>query len=330
MSTKVLVTGATGFLGSSVARYLIEQGFHVRTLVRPQSNQNNLLSLDIEKIEGDLTDSLSLKKALAGCDYLFHVAADYRLWVPNPDHMMKVNVSGTIDLVERAIQAGVKKIVYTSSVAVLGHSHTDLVNEETPSHFNDMIGWYKKSKYLAEQKIKDLIHEKAYPITIVNPSTPIGPRDIKPTPTGRIVLEAAKGHIPAYVETGLNIVHVDDVAMGHHRALMQGKIGERYILGGENWTLSDILAHIALKMGRKAPLIKLPRGPLIPLAYLAEMIAHVTKKDPILTRDGLRMARWRMWFSSEKAIQFLGYQTRPASEALDDSIQWFSKMGYLS
>jgi dihydroflavonol-4-reductase len=220
--------------------------------------------------------------------------------------------------------------VYTSSVAVLGHVRDDVADEQTPSALSDMVGAYKRSKFLAEQEVCRLIAERGLPAVIVNPSMPIGPNDIKPTPTGRIVVEAAQGKVPAYLDVGLNVVHVDDVAEGHLAALDRGVIGQRYILGGQNVTLADILRHIATRVGRRPPTIKLPRIPLFPLAVLAEAAARFTRREPMLTVDALRMAAWRMWFSSAKAERELGYRHRSAGEALDDAIDWFKGAGYLS
>ncbi|MBM3572625.1 MAG: NAD-dependent epimerase/dehydratase family protein, partial [Alphaproteobacteria bacterium] len=233
-----LVTGATGFVGSAVARALLAAGHRVRALARPGSDRGNLDGLAIELYEGRLEDRESLERAVAGATALFHVAADYRLWVPDPDAMLATNVAGTRALMEVAQAAGVRRIVYTSSVAALGlHADGRPADETTPSSLADMVGPYKRSKFLAEEAVRALVRERGLPAVIVNPSTPIGPRDIKPTPTGRVVLEAARGNMPAYVDTGLNLVHVDDVAAGHLLAFDHGRVGERYILGGENVTL---------------------------------------------------------------------------------------------
>jgi len=324
------VTGATGFVGAAVARTLEAKGHRLRLLSRPNNDRSNLQGLtNFEIVEGDLGCPESYTRALVGCDTLFHVAADYRIWVPDEKAMHRINVLGTEELMKAAHKAGVKKIVYTSSVATLGIP-TDGTpgDEQTPVSLDKMIGVYKRSKYMAEEVVHRLVRENGLPATIVNPSTPIGPRDIKPTPTGRIIIEAAAGRMPAYVDTGLNIAHVDDVAMGHWLALEKGEIGERYILGGENLDFGAILAIVAKKTGRKAPTIKLPRGPLFPLAYMAEFVAHFTHKEPFMTVDGLKMSKKKMFFSSNKAINELGYAPRCAEKAIFDAIDWFIENGY--
>ena len=323
-----LVTGATGFLGSAVARALLVRGEAVRVLARPNSDRRNLTGLPVEIAEGSLEDQDSLRRAVAGCANVFHVAADYRLWVKDKSSMLRANVDGTVALMKASQAEGVKRIVYTSSVAVLGHVESGVADERTPSTLADMVGIYKQSKFLAEEEVKKLIREQNLPCVIVNPSTPIGPRDVKPTPTGLIIVEAAKGKIPAYVETGLNVVHVDDVAAGHLLARENGKIGERYILGGDDMRLADILRHVAGRAGRSTRLVRLPRLPLFPIAVVAETVARFTGKEPMTTIDGLKMARWHMYFSSEKAERELGYRHRAGTLALDDALDWFRKEGY--
>jgi dihydroflavonol-4-reductase len=328
MQPLVLVTGATGFVGTAVARALIARGSRVRALTRPSADRANLAGLDIEIATGSLEDKDSLAKAVAGCQFLFHVAADYRIWVPDPAAMMRANVDGTRDLMRAAKAAGVERIVYTSSVATLGHTADGSpADEATPSTESDMVGIYKLSKFRAEAEVSRMVAKEGLPAVIVNPSTPVGPRDIKPTPTGRIIVEAASGRMPAFVDTGLNIVAADDVAAGHLLALDKGTIGERYILGGENLTLAEILAIIAGLTGRKAPTIRLPRRAIYPIAIAAEAWARVSGKEPMVTQDGLRMAKWRMWFSSAKAERELGYQHRPASQALEEAVRWFRARG---
>ncbi|MBV8061818.1 MAG: NAD-dependent epimerase/dehydratase family protein [Alphaproteobacteria bacterium] len=323
------VTGATGFVGAAVARVLLNNGFRLRVLSRPNNDRRNLEGLPVEVIEGDLSSPESYREGLKGCQALFHVAADYRIWVPDPARMNQINVDGTAALLLAAAAAGVQRMVYTSSVAVLGiHKDATPSNEETPVTFADMVGVYKQSKFLAEEEVKRLIRHHQLPVVIVNPSTPIGPRDIKPTPTGRIITDAVKGLMPAYVDTGLNIAHVEDVAMGHWLAYQKGTIGERYILGGENLGLGQILAIIAEHVGRPAPTVVLPRGPLFPLAYAAEVWARLSGREPFITVDALRMAKKKMYFSSAKAIRELGYEPRPASEAIIDAITWFKAHGY--
>ncbi|MGK9230066.1 NAD-dependent epimerase/dehydratase family protein [Inquilinus limosus] len=330
MSEIALVTGATGFVGSAVARALLAEGHRVKALVRPNSDRRNLAGLDAEPVTGDLDDQASLIPALKGCTALFHVAADYRLWVPVPQAMLRTNVEGTAAILRAAAAAGVSRAVYTSSVATLGH-HPDgrPADETTVATEGQMIGLYKRSKFLAEDAARAAAAETGLPVVIVNPSTPIGPRDVKPTPTGRIIVEAATGRIPAFVDTGLNLVHVDDVARGHLAAFARGVPGERYILGGEDFALSAILAEIAGLVGRKAPKIRLPLGPIWPVALMAETVSRFTGKEPMVTRDALRMARKTMYFSSAKAQGALDYRPRPARQALVDALEWFQANGYL-
>jgi dihydroflavonol-4-reductase len=324
-----LVTGASGFVGSAVARCLVSAGYRVRALLRPTSDRRNVEGLPLEIRIGALEDPTGVGSALEGCSHLFHVAADYRLWVPDPASMFRVNVDGTRRLMEAALAAGVERIVYTSSVATLGLvADGSPADETTPSRYADMIGPYKQSKFRAEETVRALVVERRLPATIVNPSTPVGPRDVKPTPTGRMILEAASGRMPAFVDTGLNLVHVDDVAAGHLLAAEKGRVGERYILGGDNLTLAQILAEVAAVAGRKPPRLRLPIAPLMPLAMLAEALARLTGKEPFVTRDGLRMARKKMYFSSAKARDELGYAPRPARDGIADAILWFRQAGY--
>ncbi|MBV8335682.1 MAG: NAD-dependent epimerase/dehydratase family protein [Alphaproteobacteria bacterium] len=324
-----LVTGATGFVGSAVARALLGAGHPVRVLVRPNSDRRNLAGLCVELAEGSLEDSESLARAVAGCRYVFHVAADYRLWVPDPAPMFRANVEGTRDLLSGAISAGVERVVYTSSVATLGLVPEGSADEETSSSVEDMIGPYKRSKFAAEEVVRRLVAERGLPAVIVNPSTPVGPRDVKPTPTGRLILEAARGRMPGYMDTGLNIVHVDDVAAGHLAAAELGRVGERYILGGENMSLQQILSEVAQLIGSRPPRIRVSHTVAYPVAVGAELMARATGREPFITLDGVRMARKRMYFSSAKACRELGYRPRPAREAIADSIAWFSANGYL-
>ncbi|RMF82237.1 MAG: NAD-dependent epimerase/dehydratase family protein, partial [Nitrospirae bacterium] len=325
-----LVTGATGFVGAAVARRLSAAGHRLRCLVRPTSDRAALAGLPVELVEGDLLDPASLRRAAAGCRYCFHVAADYRLWAPDAERLYRTNVDGTRELLRAAAEAGVERIVYTSSVATLGlHADGTPADEATPSGLEQMIGPYKRSKYLAEAEALRLAREGA-PVVIVNPSTPVGPGDRRPTPTGRLILDAARGAMPAYVDTGLNIVHVDDVAEGHLLALARGRVGERYILGGENLTLREILAEVAALTGRRPPRIRLPHAAVLPVAYLSEAWARLTRgPEPRATVDGVRMARKRMFFTSAKAERELGYRPRPARQALRDAVAWYREQGYL-
>jgi dihydroflavonol-4-reductase len=326
-----LVTGATGFVGAAVTRALLRKpGHRVRVLARPNSDRRNLAGLDVEIAEGALEDAASLARAAEGCRYLFHVAADYRLWVPDPAAMFRANVDGTTALMLAALAAGVERIVYTSSVATLGIVAGGIGDEATPSASGDMIGPYKQSKFAAEQAVHALIAERGLPAVIVNPSTPIGPGDVKPTPTGRLIVEAARGKMPGYVDTGLNIVHVDDVALGQLLAAEHGVVGERYILGGENMSLADILAEVARVVGGRPPMMKIPYAVVLPIAAGAELMARMTGREPFTTLDGVRMSRKKMYFSSAKATHALGYAPRRAREAIADAITWFEANGYLT
>jgi dihydroflavonol-4-reductase len=318
-----LVTGASGFVGAAVMRALLAQGRAVRVLLRPSSDRRNLAGLPVEIRTGALEDHASLQPALAGCGALFHVAADYRLWVRDPAAMYRANVEGTRALMQAALAAGVERVVYTSSVAVLGLVPEGSADETTPSTLEDMIGPYKRSKFLAEAAVRALVRERGLPAVIVNPSTPIGPGDVKPTPTGRMIVEAASGRMPAYVDTGLNLVHVDDVASGHLLAEAKGRIGERYILGGEDLSLAEILRRIAALTGRTPPKLALPVPAVWPIALVAEALGRLSGREPFVTLDGLRMARHKMYFSSAKAMRELGYAPRPAERGLADAIAWF-------
>lgn len=324
-----LVTGATGFLGSAVMRCLLTAGHEVRVLVRENSNLKNINNFPVEVFEGDLRNRMSLERALADCQNLFHVAADYRLWVPDPDTMHAINVEGTRSLITAASDAGLEHIVYTSSVATLGLTADGTpANEETPSSLESVVGNYKRSKFLAEQVVKQLTQELSLPLVIVNPSTPIGPGDVRPTPTGRLVVDALTERMPAYVNTGLNIAHVDDIAFGHLLALQYGKVGERYILGGDNMTLFQILQAIDEINGLPQKRIKIPTDLMLPVAWCMERIATLTHTEPRATQDSIRMAKKQMYFSSEKAMQQLGYQYRPAYDALKDAVSWFKENNY--
>jgi dihydroflavonol-4-reductase len=325
-----LVTGASGFVGSAVTRALLAAGHRVRVLLRPGSDRRNVHGLSVEVAIGDLAEPATLRAALKGCDALFHVAADYRLWARRPQELYTHNVDGTVALMQAARTAGLARIVYTSSVATLGiRPDRRPADEDTPVAMANMIGHYKRSKFLAEGAVRRLVREHGLPAVIVNPSTPVGPRDIKPTPTGRMILDATCGRMPAYVDTGLNIVHVDDVAQGHLQAFERGTVGERYILGGEDLTLREILARIAALTGRPAPRLRLPHAAVLPIAYLSEAWARLTgSREPRVTADGVRMSRKHMFFSSDKARRELGYSPRPADEALRDAIRWFLDNDY--
>ena len=325
----VLVTGASGFLGSAVVRALLAQGEQVRVLTRASSDPANLAGLDVETCQGDLRDAASLAGACRGMQGLYHVAADYRLWVRDPNELYESNVEGTRHLMRAALEAGIERIVYTSSVATLGtRADGTPGNEDTPVTLADMIGHYKRSKFLAERVVDELVREAGLPAVIVNPSTPIGPRDIKPTPTGRIVRDAACGRIPAYVDTGLNVAHVDDVATGHLLAYAHGRIGRRYILGGDDLSLREILTVVAAWCERAPPRIRLPRHAVYPVAWLSQWWARVSNgPEPQATIDGLRMAAKKMYFDCTRARTELGYQSRPGTAAITDALQWFRAQG---
>ena len=326
---KVLITGATGFVGSAILRLLIRKGFDIQVLVRAGANRNNLENYNIKIIEGDLRNTESLKIAVDSCELVFHVAADYRIWVPDPKNMFNINIDGTRNLLNAAKNEGVKKIVYTSSVATLGtNKEGTSANEMTPSTIENMVGAYKKSKFIAEKMVLSLIKNEGYPVTIVNPSTPVGPNDIKPTPTGKIILDTIRNRMPAYVETGLNIVHVDDVAYGHLLAMERGEIGERYILGGDNMSLESIIKYLCTLEKISPPKIKLPHNLILPIAWVMEYASKITHKEPLVTLDGIKMAKKIMYFSSEKAKVKLGYNPRSAFNGLDDAVDWFNKEKY--
>jgi dihydroflavonol-4-reductase len=330
LTGKALVTGASGFVGSAVARLLVERGFSVRALVRGSSPQHQLAGVDIEFVRGDLRHTESVRQAIAGVRWVFHVAADYRLWARNPAEIVENNVLSTRIVMEEAQRADVERIVYTSSVATLKTGPTGDPSDETISlEEHRAIGNYKLSKVLAERLVLTMA-ERGLPVTIVNPSTPIGPRDVKPTPTGRFIVEAAAGRVPAFVETGLNMVHVDDVAAGHLAALERGRVGERYILGGQNASLSEILMTIAQQTGRRSPRLKVPRAVVFPIAVMAEAIARGTGREPFVTVDALRMSKHRMYFTAAKAERELGFRARPYAEGIRDAIEWFRKTGRLS
>jgi dihydroflavonol-4-reductase len=327
----ILVTGAAGFLGSAVVRRALARNLRVRVLVRAGSPLRNLQGLPpVRVVVGDTRDCAAMTRALSGVRYLFHVAADYRLWAPATDEIVRANTEGTETALRSALRCGVERIVYTSSVATLRVAGaTSPVNEAAAIGVDEAIGAYKRSKVLAERLVERLVADAGLPAVIVNPSTLIGPRDGRPTPTGRILLEAAAGRMPAFVDTGLNLVHVDDVAEGHFLALDRGHIGERYILGGQDVSLRQLLAEIAALTGRRAPAVRLPRWPLYPIARLMEAVARRTGREPFITVDGLDMSRYRMYFSSDKARRMLGYQPRAYQAGLRDALAWFRDAGYL-
>ncbi|MDE2181995.1 MAG: NAD-dependent epimerase/dehydratase family protein [Alphaproteobacteria bacterium] len=330
MSDVAFVTGASGFVGSAVARHLASEGIPLRLAVRATSKRDNLEGLKADIVVADMGDGEAMAKAMKGARWLFHVAADYRLWARHPQEIVRHNLEGTRTVMQAALAAGVERIVYTSSVATLKPRADGTPVDETSRHsVGSAIGAYKRSKLVAERLVERMVEDEGLPAVIVNPSTPIGPRDIKPTPTGRVIVEAASGRIPAFVDTGLNLVHVDDVAAGHYLALKHGRIGESYILGGEDVGFATMVSIIADLAKRSPPRVRLPRGPLFPLAFAAEAIARLTNKEPFLTVDALKMAKYRMFFSSAKAERELGYAARSYRQALVDALAWFRMAGYV-
>ncbi|PZO90709.1 MAG: NAD-dependent dehydratase [Sphingomonas sanxanigenens] len=329
MAEIILVTGVSGFVGSAVARALAAEGRQVRGLVRASSPRANLTDFPGTLVEGDARDAASMRAAMLGVDHLFHVAADYRLWAPDPEEIVRNNRASTETVMRAALDAEVRRIVYTSSVATLKPGDHAPSGERAAARPEEAVGAYKRSKVVAERLVEAMVRDEGLPAVIVQPSTPIGPRDVKPTPTGRIVVEAANGRMPAYLDSGLNLVHVDDVAAGHLLAFEKGRVGERYILGGQDVMLGDMLGEIAAIVGRRPPRVSLPRAPLFPLAWINERIARVTGKDPFLTLDSLKMSQHRMFFSSAKAEAELGYRARPYREALVDAVDWFRKAGMI-
>ena len=329
-SGTVFVTGASGFVGSAIARALLAAGYRVRALVRASAAPYNLTGVDVDIVTGDICDSAAVARAVAGSRYAVHAAADYRLWTPDARAIVRTNVEGTRTVMDAALRAGVERIVYTSSVATLAPNADGEPADETRSLAEaDAIGAYKRSKIAAERLVEAMVEKNGLPAVIVNPSTPVGPRDIRPTPTGRIIVEAASGRMPAFVHTGLNLVHVDDVANGHVAALVRGRIGERYILGGQNVLLAQLLRDVARIVGRRPPWLRLPRGLLYPFAFANEALAAATKGDPFLTVDGLRMSKHPMFFTSAKAEHELGFSARPYADGVRDAIDWFRSVGRL-
>ena len=327
---RVFLTGATGFLGSHVARVLSEQGADLRLLVRPTSNLKNLQGLKAETATGDLRDAASLEQAMAGCDTVFHVAADYRLWVRDPAEMYRSNVAGTRAILEAARRNGVRRVVYTSSVATIGFtSDGKPADEDSPVALADMIGHYKRSKFMAEQIALEAGRSGLQVVT-VNPTTPVGEQDVKPTPTGRIVLDFLKRKFPAYVETGLNLVDVRECARGHVMALEKGKTGERYVLGGEDLTLKQILDKLGKLTGLPSPSVKLPYIFAFAAGVVDEAItAGLLHREPRATVDTVRMGKKKMFASSAKAERELGWKLVPAEDALRRAVDWFRANGYV-
>ena len=327
---KAFVTGATGFVGSHVAQVLTEKGAELRLLVRPSSNLKNIEGLNAERVIGDLRDPDSLEKAMSGCDAVFHVAADYRLWVRDPEQMYKANVEGTRALLKAAKNSGVRRVVYTSSVATMGFtSNGHMADENSPVSLDNMIGPYKRSKFMAEQ-VAMKAGRKEMDVVTVNPTTPVGDHDIKPTPTGRIVVDFLKKKFPAYVDTGLNLVDVDECARGHLEAFEKGKSGERYILGGENLTLKQILDKLAAITGLPSPTIKVPYVVALATGVVDEVFTgRIMGKEPRATIDAVRMGKKKMFVTSAKAERELGWKQVPVDNALQRAVEWFQTNGYV-
>jgi dihydroflavonol-4-reductase len=327
---KTLVTGGTGFVGANVVRMLLQRGTEVRALVRPRSDTQNLDQLDVELVAGDLRDRGSLEAALEGCDTVYHVAAMYALWAANPKEIYDSNVTGTVNLLEAAGRAGVEKIVYTSSVATVGLPKDGTPGtEEVPLPPEDLVSDYKRSKYLAEQEVLQYA-QRGLPVVIVNPSFPVGAWDVKPTPSGQIIVNFLRGKIPAYVDTGLNVVDVEDVAIGHIMAAEKGRIGERYILGHANLTLPELFQLLEQVSGMRAPRIRIPYGFAYLSACVSECVARtITHRPPFVTLAGVRLSRKRMFFDASKAVRELGLPQTPPVKALSQAVQWFRAHGYV-
>jgi dihydroflavonol-4-reductase len=325
---KAFVTGATGFIGASIVRELLKDGCQVRVLARPGSDRRNLAGLDIEIWEGDLSDRGSLIRGLEGCQTLFHAAADYRLWTRSPAAMYDVNVGGTRTILAAALDVGLEKVVYTSSVGTLGNPGDGTPgNEETPVDLSQMVGDYKKSKFLAERAAQAFL-AKGLPLVIVNPSTPVGPMDIKPTPTGKIIVDFLNGKMPAYLDTGLNLIDVETCARGHLLAAQKGRIGEKYILGNANLTLARIFTMLSGITGLKPPRVKLPYYPILLAAYANHALSALTGREPLIPLAGVQMAKKFMYFDPRKAVSELGLPLTPVEASLERAVAWFRSHGY--
>jgi dihydroflavonol-4-reductase len=326
---KTLVTGATGFVGRAVVEALLAQGREVRVLAR-RPQHRALSGLQVEMVQGDLTDPASLQRAVQGCSRLFHVAADYRLWVPDPATMYATNVEGTRALLQAALEAGVERVVYTSTVGTLGNPGDGTPGtEETPVSLADMVGHYKKSKFLAEQAALEYAGQ-GLPLVVVNPTTPVGAWDVRPTPTGQMLVDFLRGKMPAFLNSGLNLIHVRDVAQGHLSAEDRGRVGEKYILGHQNLTLAEIFDKLALISGIRAPRWRLPYYPILGLAYLNEFWSTwITRRPPKVPLTAVKMAKKFMFFDSQKAIRELGLPQNPIEQALQDAVEWFRHHGYI-
>jgi dihydroflavonol-4-reductase len=325
---KALVTGATGFVGGAVARALVRAGVDVRILARPESDLHNLEGLTVERVAGDLRDPASLRKSLVGCQQLYHVAALYALWAKDPKIFYDINVTGTRNLLEAAHAAGIERTVYCSTIGAIGlPPGGGLGTEETPVSLDQMAGHYKRSKFLAEQEVLKLV-KKGFPVVIVNPSAPVGVADVRPTPTGQVIVDFMKGRMPAYIETGMNVVDVDDVATGHLLAMQKGRVGERYILGCKNLMLREVFEMLSRLTGIRAPSIKLPRLAILPLAYVNQWMANLTGRPPRIPLEGVKMAKYNMHYDCSKAIRELGIPQTPPEVALEKAVRWFRDHDY--
>ncbi|MEX5218138.1 MAG: hopanoid-associated sugar epimerase [Nitrospiraceae bacterium] len=325
---KALVTGASGFIGGAVVRALVASGVHVRVTARPGNDMRHLAGVPMERVEGDLRNKESLLRALDGCGRLYHVAAHYALWAKDPSIFYDVNVAGTRNLLEAAREAGIERTVYCSTIGAIGlPPGGGLGTETTPVALNQMAGHYKRSKYLAEQEVLKLARE-GLPVVIVNPSAPVGAGDVKPTPTGQVIVDFMKGRMPAYIETGMNLVDVDDVATGHLLAMEKGRLGERYILGNRNLLLREVFEILSGLTGVKAPALKLPRLAILPLAYVNEWMSSLTGNQPRIPLEGIRMAKYKMHYDCSKAIKELGLPQTPVEVALGKAVKWFHDHGY--
>lgn len=325
---KAFVTGATGFIGASIVRELLRDGRDVRVLVRSASNLANLKGLDVEIWKGDLLNAAGLRAGLKGCDVLFHAAADYRLWTRNPDEMYRTNVGGTAAILEAALENNVSRVVYTSSVGTLGNPGNGTPgNEDTQVSLDDMVGPYKKSKFLAEREAEKFV-SRGLPLVIVNPSTPVGPWDVKPTPTGKIIVDFLKRRMPAYLDTGLNLIDVQECARGHILAEQKGQVGRKYILGNANLSLRDIFRTLQEITGIPAPKVRLPYTPVLVAAWLNEGFSRISGREPLIPLAGVRMAAHHMYFDSGRAVRELGLQQTPVKGALERAVEWFRANGY--
>lgn len=326
---KTFVTGATGFIGASIVRELLRDGREVKALVRPSSNLSNLKGLDVEIWEGDLLDTAGLRNGLKGCTVLYHAAADYRLWTPDSEEMYRTNVGGTVSVLTAALESNISRVVYTSSVGTLGNPGNGVPgNEDTKVSLADMAGAYKKSKFLAEREAERFV-VRGLPLVIVNPSTPVGPRDIKPTPTGKIIVDFLKRKMPAYLDTGLNLISVEDCARGHILAEQKGSPGRAYILGNANLSLRDIFLMLQEITEIPAPKVRVPYVPVLAAAWFNEGLSRITGREPLIPLAGVRMAAQYMFFDPGRAVHELGLPQTPVKEALERAVEWFRTNGYV-